>query len=122
MRDAVRKIAMNQQYQIGDYRQTYRTFSLPRPERYNWTYEVFDKWAADPGKRAMLWVSGDGEARDVTYREFAVRSKQVANALSGIGARPGDRVMDHAPAPRRVVGKSCSDASGDALSRCPARP
>ena len=39
---------MNQQYQIGDYRETYRTFSLPRPERYNWTYEVFDKWGCRP--------------------------------------------------------------------------
>ena len=33
----------------------------------------------------------------MTYREFAVRSKQVANALSGIGARPGDRVMTMLP-------------------------
>ena len=88
---------MNQQYQIGDYRETYRTFTLPRPERYNWTYEVFDKWASDPDKRAMLWVSNDGVARDVTYREFVVRSKQVANALSGIGTRPGERVMTMLP-------------------------
>ena len=88
---------MNQQYQIGDYRETYRTFTLPNPERYNWTYEVFDRWASDPEKRAMLWVSSEGAARDVTYREFAVRSKQVANALSGIGTRPGERVMTMLP-------------------------
>ena len=88
---------MNQQYLIGDYRETYRTFELPRPNRYNWTYEVFDKWAGDPNKRAMLWVSSDGVARDVTYREFAVRSKQVANALSGIGTRQGERVMTMLP-------------------------
>ena len=88
---------MNQQYLIGDYRETYRTFTLPNPERYNWTYEVFDRWASDPEKRAMLWVSSEGAARDVTYREFAVRSKQVANALSGIGTRPGERVMTMLP-------------------------
>ena len=88
---------MNQQYQIGDYHETYRTFELPRPERYNWTYEVFDKWAVDPNKRAMLWVSDDGRPRDVTYMEFAQRSKQVANALSGIGTESGERVMTMLP-------------------------
>lgn len=91
---------MTQQYQIGDYRETCRTFEQTQPERYNWAYEVFDKWAEDPDKRAMLWVSSEGESRDVTYREFADRSKRVANALSGIGAKPGDRVMTMLP---RVV-------------------
>lgn len=91
---------MARQYLIGNYEETYRTFKLPTPERYNWAYEVFDEWAKDSAKRAMLWISAQGKERDVSYREFAVRSKRAANALSNIGAKPGDRVMTMLP---RVV-------------------
>ena len=41
---------MTQQYQVGDYEETYRTFSLEVPERFNWAYEVFDKWGEGPGQ------------------------------------------------------------------------
>lgn len=84
---------MTQQYQVGDYEETYRTFSLEVPERFNWAYEVFDKWGEDPDKLAMLWVSPDGEPREVTYRELGERSKRAANALSALGLEPGDRVF-----------------------------
>ena len=80
-------------YQIGDYAETYRTFRLEVPERFNWAYDVFDKWAEDPSKVAMVWVSPDGRSREVTFREFGERSRRVANALSGLGAQPGDRVF-----------------------------
>jgi acetyl-CoA synthetase/medium-chain acyl-CoA synthetase len=84
---------MKQQYQVGDYRETYRTFQLKTPHRFNWAFEVFDKWAKDPDKLAMLWVSPNGKPREVTYREFSERSRQVANALSALGLKPGDRVF-----------------------------
>ena len=84
---------MTHQYQIGDYQETYRTFDPEVPERFNWAYEVFDKWGEDPEKLAMLWVSPDGEPREVTYRELGERSKRAANALSGLGLEPGDRVF-----------------------------
>ncbi len=80
-------------YQIGDYTETYRTFRLEVPERYNWAYDVFDRWGQDPKKLAMLWVGADGRAREVTYRELGERSRRVANALAGMGAAPGDRVF-----------------------------
>lgn len=84
---------MTHQYQIGNYSDTYRAFKLTQPERYNWAYEVFDKWGEDPDKRAMLWVSDDGEARDVTFSEFGERSRRFANALTTLGVEPGDRIM-----------------------------
>lgn len=85
---------MTQQYQIGDYRETYRTFRQGVPERYNWAYEVFDRWGRDPDKVAMVWVAPDGRtSREVTFREMSERSRRVANALVGLGARPGDRVF-----------------------------
>ena len=84
---------MSVQYQIGDYHETYKNFSLKAPERFNWAYEVFDKWAEDPNKLAMLWVSPDGKPRNVTFRELGDRSRRAANALAGLGLEPGDRLF-----------------------------
>jgi acetyl-CoA synthetase/medium-chain acyl-CoA synthetase len=84
---------MSHGYQIGEYAETYRTFRLEAPERYNWAYEVFDRWGGDPQKVAMVWVGADGRSRQVTFREFGERSRRVANALAGLGATPGDRVF-----------------------------
>lgn len=84
---------MSQSYQIGDYAETYRTFRLDVPERFNWAYEVFDRWGEESRKLAMLWVGPDGRPRQVTFRELGERSRRVANALAGLDARPGDRVF-----------------------------
>ena len=83
---------MTEPYQIGDYSQTYSNFRLEAPDRYNWAYEVFDRWAERPRKLALLWV-GDSGQREVTYRELSERSQRFANALIGLGARPGDGVF-----------------------------
>ena len=84
---------MPEKYQIGDYHQTYRSFRLEAPERYNWAYEVFDCWGRDPAKVALFWVGPNGGERQVTFRELGERSRRAANALTGLGARPGDRVF-----------------------------
>ncbi len=91
---------MGHQYQIGSYRETYRSFRLEVPERYNWAYEVFDRWARDPRKVAMVWAGDDGSTREVTFREMSEGSTRIANALAGIGAKPGDKVLTMLP---RVV-------------------
>jgi len=84
---------MSQLYQIGDYSETYRTFRLDVPERYNWAYDVFDRWGDDPRRLALRWVGQDGRTRDVTFRELGERSRRAANALAGLGTAPGDRVV-----------------------------
>lgn len=84
---------MSQPYQIGDYAQTCRDFRLEVPERFNWAYQVFDRWGQDREKPAMLWVGADGRPREVTFRELGERSRRLASALVGLGARPGDRVF-----------------------------
>ena len=83
---------MTQPYQIGNYAETYSNFRLEAPERYNWAYDVFDRWAEDPDKLALFWVGASGE-RKVTFRELSERSQRVANALIGLGSQPGDRVF-----------------------------
>ena len=64
---------MNQNYLIGDYKNTYKNFQIEVPERYNWAYEVFDKWAQDPLKLAMLWVDKDGKSKNITFKEMSKR-------------------------------------------------
>ena len=84
---------MNQNYLIGDYKNTYKNFQIEVPERYNWAYEVFDKWAQDPLKLAMLWVDKDGKSKNITFKEMSKRSKKTANMLIGLGAEPQDRIF-----------------------------
>ena len=88
---------MSTQYQIGNYEETYKSFSLNVPDRYNWTYEVFDKWANDPQKIAMYWVNDENHLRTVTFSDFSDRSKRVANLLVGLGLSEGDRVFTMLP-------------------------
>ena len=88
---------MNQRYQIGDYHQTYRTFSQVVPQTYNWAYQVFDEWGRNSNKVAMVWVGQDGNSREVTFSEMGVRSKRLANALTGMGVKRGERVFTMLP-------------------------
>ena len=41
----------------------------------------------------MVWVGQDGDSRQITFRELGERSRRAANALTGLGAKPGDRVF-----------------------------
>lgn len=84
---------MVQGHHIGDYERTYRSFQLDVPERYNWAYEVFDNWARDKSKIALVWVGSNGGSREVTFSQLGERSRRAANALIGLGCEPGDRVL-----------------------------
>jgi acetyl-CoA synthetase/medium-chain acyl-CoA synthetase len=78
---------------MTDYAAACRDFSLAVPARFNWAFDVFDGWARDPAKLALLWVAPDGLPRRFTFAELAERSRRVANALAGLGVAPGERVF-----------------------------
>src|SRR5439155_11133615 len=78
---------------MTDYAATMRDFRLEVPARFNWAFDTFDAWARDPSKLALLWVSADGQPRRFTFAELSERSKRFANALAGIGIKPGERVV-----------------------------
>lgn len=78
---------------MTDYAATCRAFQLEVPASFNWAFDVFDRWARDPDKLAMLWVSPDGQPRRFTFAELAERSRRFANVLGGLGATPGERVL-----------------------------
>ncbi|MQG38892.1 MAG: AMP-binding protein [SAR202 cluster bacterium] len=84
---------MKQTYNIGNYSDTYNDFELDVPDRFNWAFDVFDKWGEDPSKTAMIWVGPDGSDREITFSEFTDRTNRLSNGLKKIGTNPGDRIF-----------------------------
>lgn len=68
-------------------------FHLDVPEYFNFAVDVVGKWAADPNKRAMLWVDERDARREPTFRQFADRSSALADGLRTLGIKKGDRVI-----------------------------
>ncbi len=77
-----------------DYDQARALFRIEVPEEFNFGFDVIDRHAADPSKRALVWTDPAGkEARVYTFRDISRLSNQAANALKGIGVKKGDRVF-----------------------------
>lgn len=76
-----------------DYETMYREFKLEVPEYFNFGFDTVDRWAADPANQMMLWVDEDGSERRLSYAHFRDRSNQVANALTKLGLKKGDKVI-----------------------------
>ena len=89
---------------MTDYATTRREFSLSVPERFNWAFDVFDTWARDPGKLALLWVASDGQPRRFSFAELGERSRRVRQRLRGAGGDGGGARIRHAAAHVPVVG------------------
>ena len=84
-------------HNMTDYEQTVREFKLEVPERFNFARDVIGRWAKDPQKLAMHWLSANGDERKLTFADFAERSDRFARLLQEQGVRPGDRVMVQLP-------------------------
>ena len=83
---------------MTDYEATKRDFRLEVPERFNFAEEVIGRWAQDPAKLGMWWLSHDaGRERKITFAEFAERSDRFAEVLQRSGVKPGDRVLVQLP-------------------------
>ncbi|NLL18488.1 MAG: AMP-binding protein [Clostridia bacterium] len=78
---------------MTDYNSTYQNFKWEVPEKFNWTRDVFDVWAEDPEKLAMIWVDDNDNEKRYTYAELSRLSKRLANVLQSQGVKKGDRVF-----------------------------
>jgi acetyl-CoA synthetase len=77
-----------------DYAAARREFSWPALDEFNWALDWFDVIAAEHPDRLALRIVADGDAAaQLSYGELAARSSQVANWLSDLGARRGDRLL-----------------------------
>ena len=75
------------------YSELYRDFRWEIPDRFNIGVAASDRWAKqDPERVAIIAGRVEGEAAELTFGELAARSNALANALTGFGICPGDRV------------------------------
>jgi acetyl-CoA synthetase len=65
----------------------------------NIAHEAADRHAAGEraGRVALRCIAADGRVTELTYAELAARSSRFANALGGLGVRPGSRLFVLAP-------------------------
>lgn len=70
-----------------------REFRWEVPDYFNFAEEVIGRWAADPTRRALLWVDEHGAREERTFREVADRSSRLADGLKRAGIKKGDRVL-----------------------------
>jgi acyl-coenzyme A synthetase/AMP-(fatty) acid ligase len=84
---------MTVQPNMTDYDKEYKEFKWQVPEYYNFAGDVFDKWAQDKEKLAMLWVDDSGMEITKTFHEISVASKKMANVLTSRGIKQGDVVI-----------------------------
>jgi acetyl-CoA synthetase len=68
-------------------------FAWPALERFNWATDWFDAIAAGNDAPALHIVEESGTEAKLSYAALSRRSTQVANFLSGLGAKPGDRML-----------------------------
>jgi acetyl-CoA synthetase len=77
-----------------DYRAAHAGFRWPQLEHFNYALDWFDAELArgDNANRLALKIVGDGAAT-VTFGELSERSNRVANGLSALGVKRGERIL-----------------------------
>lgn len=63
------------------------------PATFNFALDVVDRWAAEPGKLALIAENAAGESERFTFEDISRKSSQLANLLREQGIRQGDRVI-----------------------------
>lgn len=76
-----------------DYDTAYEGFTWPRPERFNWALDWFDRIAEDNDRTALHIVEEDGSETRLTFAQLSERSDRAANWLRERGVRAGDRLL-----------------------------
>jgi acyl-coenzyme A synthetase/AMP-(fatty) acid ligase len=68
-------------------------FDWAVPSRFNFMRDVVQPLAADPGRRAILYVERSGAVREVAFAEVAAAAARWAGLLRRRGVERGDRVL-----------------------------
>jgi acetyl-CoA synthetase len=76
-----------------DYQAARREFAWPQLDEFNWALDWFDVIAGEHPDRTALRIVSEDEDTQLSYRELAARSGQVAGWLRGLGVRRGDRIL-----------------------------
>lgn len=76
-----------------DLAAAHREFAWPQLDEFNWASDYFDFIARDNEQPALRVVDDAGDGETLSFAQLARRSAQVANWLSGLGLRHGDRIL-----------------------------
>lgn len=82
------------QTQFSDYDDFCRNLHIEVPDRFNFAYDVVDRWAAEePDRECLLWVDDLGHERHFTFADMKRLSDRTASFFASHGIGRGDRVM-----------------------------
>lgn len=82
------------QTQFSDYDDFCRNLHIEVPDRFNFAYDVVDRWAAEePDRECLLWVDDPGHERHFTFADMKRLSDRTASFFASLGIGRGDRVM-----------------------------
>src|SRR5207244_6121221 len=76
----------------NSYDEVYGGFRWALPERFNIGVAACDRHATGEGRLALIYEAPDSTVERFTFDYLKLLSNRCANALSGLGIRPGDRV------------------------------
>lgn len=78
----------------GGWDTVQKTFSLKAPERFNFAYDVIDRYAGEaPGKEALVWCDDNGEEKIFTFGQLAKEINKTAHFFTAMGIERGDAVL-----------------------------
>ncbi len=71
-----------------------KNYKLNVPENFNFGYDIVDEYARlEPSKPALIWLNDDGEEKHFTFGDVKEQSDRIANLLTSLGIKKGERVM-----------------------------
>ena len=76
----------------NSYDEVYGGFRWALPERFNIGVASCDRHATGEGRLALIYEAPDGTVERFSFDDLKRLSNRCANALGGLGIRPGDRV------------------------------
>ncbi|MCC5857656.1 MAG: AMP-binding protein [Ectothiorhodospiraceae bacterium] len=84
---------MTRRIAMRDYVQAARAFRWEIPASFNFAGDVVDALARNPDHLAMICVDAAGRERRYTFRDVSEQSSRLANGLTRLGVKRGDRVL-----------------------------
>lgn len=80
-----------------DYSRLYEDFRWSVPARFNIAQACCDRWAQESSRIALICEDEAGAVSRHPYSALHSDAQRLANALAGLGVKPGDRVAIIAP-------------------------
>ncbi len=79
---------------FDSYEDFKKNYKIDIPENFNFGYDIIDEYARlDPEKPALIWLNDDGEEKHFSFGDVKCQSDKIANLLTSLGIKKGDRVM-----------------------------